>query len=344
MPKFDKIRHNRARALIHNERDALLREHDRRMLDPENFEFSKAAKNRARAILISILLALGAMIPFAIVMVVWFADMHDSADAIIATIVLLLIAACLIQALSLERVTGKDRLWLNWLGRLCMLTIVVAAVSGWLMYFQHLVYYWKLQDMRVYTDVAASQSSAAFGDGSLFLWSDDTRLDSLRSVGFKSRFSGNTYCVAPVVDSTSSATGAINFYAVGENCCSPRASFRCDDARDVTARSGVAVLTPEDVSGSLVNWILRGPVTSQYTPAIKLQAATFNNQVAPEPKLVRWVKDPLAAKDKYWNDSVQFAIVSGAVTFAILLVVGFFAGWQMVTKKAPYISTLMIDQ
>merc|ERR1719183_2256106 len=90
------------------------------------------------------------------------------------------------------------------------------------MYYKHLVYYLRYTEMRTYSNVGGSQGVTQFNDGSMFLFTQDSRLDVLRSVGYKSRWTGQTYCVAPVVDSTMTNANHINFWAVGEDCCLAR--------------------------------------------------------------------------------------------------------------------------
>merc|ERR1719181_266254 len=97
----------------------------------------------------------------------------------------------------------------------------------------------------------------------MLLWTEDTRLDPMRAVGFKSRWTGQTYCAAPIVDSTMNSANDINYWAVGENCCSARAEFHCDDAADPTTRSALVLLEPEDVAGRSCS----GPCRAQCIPA-----------------------------------------------------------------------------
>merc|ERR1719197_1509067 len=141
----------------------------------------------------------------------------------------------------------SSRLWVVILGVLCILMTFVGLFFGFFMYYRHLVYYLRYKEMRTYSNVGGVQSASQFNDGSMFLFTQDTRLDVMRSVGYKSRWTGQTYCVAPVVDSTMTNANAINFWAIGENCCLARGEFVCSDASDSRTMSALVVLEPEDV-------------------------------------------------------------------------------------------------
>merc|ERR1719331_1519030 len=99
---------------------------------------------------------------------------------------------------------------------------LVGLFVGFFLYYRLLVYYQHYTDMRTYSNVGGSQPVTQFKNGSMFLFTQDTRLDVMRSVGYKSRWTGQVYCVAPVVDSTMTNANNINFWAVGENCCLAR--------------------------------------------------------------------------------------------------------------------------
>lgn len=157
--------------------------------------------------------------------------------------------------------------------------------------------------MRSYTNVAASQPPDAFLDASMFLWTEDTSLDSLRAVGFKSRWTGQTYCVAPIVDAVMSNVDPVSYWAVGENCCNARGSFWCGDTNNPTTRSSLVVLEPEDVVRPFMTWATLGSAYARYERAIRLQQATFATKASPNIRLVVWSKEPIAAKDAFYNDA-----------------------------------------
>merc|ERR1719374_318864 len=108
----------------------------------------------------------------------------------------------------------------------------IGGLVGFFVYYQDLVYYERYQELETYTNVGASQSTVEYNDAGAILFTDDTRLDTMRAVGFQSRWNGNIYCVAPIVDGSMGTTTEISWWAVGLDCCNPRQDFRCDDAQD----------------------------------------------------------------------------------------------------------------
>merc|ERR1719265_2039485 len=140
-----------------------------------------------------------------------------------------------------------ERIWLIATGYIGIVVTFVALGFGFFMYYHYLVYYIHYTEMRSYSNVGASQSVTQFSDGAMFLFTQDSRLAMMRSVGYKSRWTGKVYCVAPVVDSTMTSANPINFWAVGEGCCTARGEFACNDAQDTTALSALVVLEPEDI-------------------------------------------------------------------------------------------------
>jgi len=182
------------------------------------------------------------------------------------------------------------------------------------MYFQHLVYYQRYLEMRTYSNVGGSQSSSQFNDGSMFLFTQDTRLDVMRSVGYKSRWTGETYCVSPVVDSTMTNANEISFWAVGTNCCMARGEFVCEDASDAKTMSALVVLEPEDVVRPFMRWAVAGSVYPRYERSIKLQEAAYAVRAAKKIKMLYWVKDPIQKQNSFYDTAK-----STTITFAVLL-------------------------
>merc|ERR1719181_504836 len=200
---------------------------------------------KAMAAIHSIAISLVCIGFFSIMMIMWFKVYRKSFGWSVFMVLVSLAAAALITVLGLKK--KQERMWIVFMGFLALLMIFVGIVFGFFMYYRHLVYYLRYQEMRTYSNVGGSQSAAGFNDGSMFLFTQDTRLDVMRSVGFRSRWTGETYCVAPVVDSTMTAANPVNWWAIGSNCCLARGEFVCDDAEDPKTMSALVVLEPEDV-------------------------------------------------------------------------------------------------
>merc|ERR1719401_352709 len=139
------------------------------------------------------------MAPYALVLVTWFFVFHQSLLQALVTFAGLAAAGMFLCVASTKRATGKERPWLMWFGGVWLQALVVGTVVGFFLYFRDLAYYWKYSEMRTYTNIAAAQDASAFGDGSMFLFTEDTRLDPMRSIGYRSRWDGQTYCVGPII-------------------------------------------------------------------------------------------------------------------------------------------------
>eukprot|EP00405_Crypthecodinium_cohnii_P010461 CAMPEP_0206425582 /NCGR_PEP_ID=MMETSP0324_2-20121206/3871_1 /ASSEMBLY_ACC=CAM_ASM_000836 /TAXON_ID=2866 /ORGANISM="Crypthecodinium cohnii, Strain Seligo" /LENGTH=245 /DNA_ID=CAMNT_0053890379 /DNA_START=414 /DNA_END=1147 /DNA_ORIENTATION=- len=225
---------------------------------------------------------------------------------------------------STRRALGKERPWMWWLGAIWLQAFAIGCLVGFFVYFRHLAYYWKYEEMRTYTNVAAAQDASAFGDGSMFLFTTDTRLDVMRSVGYRSRWSGTTLCVAPLVDVTMNQGDSIQYFAVGgEDCCSARAGFLCDDAGDSTTRTALRVLEPEEVARSFMSWAVRDSAYGKYMDAVRLQEATYATKSTDQPTLVVWTKDPITLKNSYYSTAKSIAI-QVAVAYYVMLSVGIY--------------------
>lgn len=290
-------------------------------------------KDRARALLITLALVMPGMIGYMVMTLMWFYVYRYSLPDTVVAFVALVIASVLCAVLSTKKAMGKDRPWLWWIGALNLVGTFVALVIGFFLYFRFLCYYWKYSEMRTYTNVAAAQDGSAFKDGNMILFTMDTRLDSQRSVGYKSRWTGQTYCAAPIVDSTMSNGADISYWAIGTDCCTPRAEFHCDDAGDFTTRSALIVLEPHDVVRPIMRWAVRGAAYPHYREALKLQESTYFTKAARTPTLVYWTKDPIAKKDEFFERAKSICIWLTVIYTLLVVGFGYFVAWRLIPKQ-----------
>jgi len=233
---------------------------------------------------------------------------------------------------SSQRMLGKDRRWMRWFGGIWLQSLAGGLIVGFFLYFRHLAYFWKYEEMHTYTNVAAAQASSAMGDGSNFLFTEDSRLDPVRAVGFKSRWTGKTYCVAPVVDVTMNQANDIYFWAIGSDCCTPRAQFFCDDAADFATRSALRVLEPEDVARPWMRWAVRGANYPKYIEAIHLQEATYLTKAAAKPTLLHWTRDPVKMINSYYTIPRDLCVQVSLPYFVVVAIVAYFVAWTLVPR------------
>jgi len=329
----DQFRQFRAKKAVQSERDRLLKRADGN-IDVDKLKPSDG-KDQARALVATAMLWPIGVAPYFITVGLWFYVYHDSLAETVCATAALLISAALLCVGSKKRALGKDRPVMWWLGVICAQATIVGTMLGFFCYFHNLAYYWKYQEMRSYTNVAAAQSPAAFGDGSMFLFTEDTRVDPQRGVGYRSKWSGGTFCVAPIVDSTMNQGSDIYYWAVGEGCCNARGDFQCDDAADFTTRSGLAVLEPVDVVRPFMQWAVRGASYPKYRSAIALAEAQYFTRASREPKLVRWVKDPIAARDAFYGAARSLCVSFSVVYSLVVLVLCYIVSWKLIPKQRP---------
>jgi len=248
-------------------------------------------------------LALAAMVAYVIMLVVWFRLYHRSFSGSLTVFALLLLTSVFAYSYANRGAVGRNRYWISWGSLFFAQSAVVGLVVGFFLYFRSLAYYYRYTELRSYTNVAAAQPADAFADASMFLWSEDTRLDTMRSVGYRSKWTGETYCVAPIVDGVMGNDDTISYWAVGENCCNARAAFWCGDTKTPDVRSALAVLEPEDVVRPFMQWAVLGASYPRYEKAIRLQEATFATKAAKVVKLVTWTRDPFTIMDSYYTDA-----------------------------------------
>jgi len=272
---------------------------------------------KAWAVIHGVIMSFVSIFFFIVMLTMWFRVYHNSFGWSVAILLLCLVASAGIAWWGSKR--GPQRRWIVFLGCLCALMTFVGLIFGFFMYFKFLVYYQKYLELRTYSNVGGSQGATGFNDASMFLFTQDTRLDVMRSVGYKSRWTGKTYCVAPVVDSTMTNANPINFWAVGEGCCLARGEYMCDDAHDPKTMSALVVLEPEDVVRPFMRWAVSGSVYPRYERSIKLQEASYAVRAAKRIKMLYWVKDPIAKQNSFYNEAKINAILSTVILWFCLL-------------------------
>jgi hypothetical protein len=296
----------------------------------------KEEQDKAWAVLHCLLCTAVALAFFFAMIYVWFAIYHTTFFWSVFILFVLILIACVIILFGSGngKLTYKQRKWVVCLGITCILTTILGTVLGFIMYFQYLAYYFRYLEMRAYTNVGASQAVSSFNDGDMFLFTMDTRLDVMRSIGHRSKYSGNDMCVAPLVDKTMSNVNPINFWAAGDNCCLARSQFMCDDAKDANAMSALVMLEPDEVVRPFMTWAVRGAVYPRYVNAIMQQESAYATRAADKIRLVYWVKDPIAKRDSFYYDARRRVMWFGLILCLCLLVVTYAYCYYFRDQKA----------
>lgn len=326
----DQMRQYRAKQEIHSERDKLLKRADRR-IDLGKY-LPGDDKDGIRAMLLTLVLSLICMVPYTVMIVLWFRVYRKSLPATMGTYFCWEIAALLMVLASTKRAFGKDRPWLWWLGMLVGQAASVGLIVGFFVYFRILVYYLRYEEMRTYTNVAASQGASEFDDGSIFLFTEDTRVDAQRAVGYRSRWTGEVYCIAPLVDATMKNGNDINFWVAGVNCCNSRSAIHCDDAEDFSVRTALTILDPSEIVRPFMRWAVQGSNYPHFHEAIGIQEATYLTKAATDVMFLRWSKDPIDLKNFYYQEAKSKCTIASIIYFVLVLVGNHFVAWRILPR------------
>merc|ERR1719161_916693 len=211
------------------------------------------------------------------------------------------------------------RRWLRYLALLSCIASFAGLVVGWYNHYKNMIYYYTYNSLRKYTNVAGSEQSTEFGDAGMVSFTGDTSIDSTRASGFKNAAdNGNMYCIAPITDSNQGEK-PITFWAVGVNCCAPRASFTCDDAGDGGAKSALILLDKEFLVPEDMEWAIEGLGESRtaFIEPMRLEQAAFGTVAAKQTTLVRWAKDPHKFKEEYKHKATN-TIVYGVLAYLVI--------------------------
>lgn len=207
----------------------------------------------------------------------------------------------------------KGRIYLL-LGALCLVSVVLGCTAGKILYDRDMAEYWLNMSRPARSDVEPTALAASYRDASVLHFTDATRVDLHRVLGFRPEEDRLTYCVAPLLDD--SQQDHVEFWAVGVDCCEPLWGFYCGDVLIPTARSG-AVLPAMASSYTSRRY-------TRYLDAAHQAASLYHLTIAEEPVFVHWVQDPATERSRELRDGIV-----GVVLFCIayLLVSLLLAAW-----------------
>jgi hypothetical protein len=211
----------------------------------------------------------------------------------------------------------KKTTWVRVIGRHSACAAAAGFAIGLLIHYKYMLYFGKYTAMMRYSNVAASQSVLQFEDASWLLFTEGTKVDTTRAVGYRNLRTSETLCVAPVIDGQMSTSDPIVFWAVGTGCCNWRASFNCDDAK-AGGRNGLLILEPHNLVSDSMEWAVRGHFDKEgFQEAISLAESVFAMTSGTDVRYVRWVNDPETTIYAYRRSGVEWAIYS-CVAYVIL--------------------------
>jgi len=184
----------------------------------------------------------------------------------------------------------------------CLIALFSSFAIGLLADAVAITEYWFLRDSNAYANVLPSELAAAYADAGKIVFADGSRIDVNRALGYRDTA---TFCVAPVVDDLVEPA-AIQYWAVGKDCCSARGSFDCDDAWNAKAHSGIKV---DD------------EVAAGFAEALRMAEVAYSITSAEKPLLVRWVADPETIELNYWRFGTA-VILGGLLVQQLALALG----------------------
>lgn len=198
--------------------------------------------------------------------------------------------------------------------------LVAGLVAGFSVgnkyWYQHSASYFLYGTMASYVNVdPGAEQGQTFMDAGTIYFKEGSFVLKSKALAFRN---GRTYCVAPILRrppagnaSGPTASGTVDFWAVGTDCCDRGGAFTCDDAGSEVARSGLRLL--DDSSRAM------------YLLAVQEWSAGTGIPVR-HPIFFRWVKDPIVAEENdyaaIWQEYTLFCVVfffaSAAASFTIL--------------------------
>ena len=139
-----------------------------------------------------------------------------------------------------------------------------------------------------------------------------------RSVGWKAE-NGNTYCIAPIVPLSKTATQKIvEFWAVGVNCCSSVGSFTCDDSERLDVHAGAVVFDNNSwFQNSNFDFYTRARLKAMGEFGLSTTADSKKLDIIPEPAYIRWFEDTSMVEETYAKNAYALWGISSVVVLPL---------------------------
>jgi len=189
-----------------------------------------------------------------------------------------------------------------------MVGVMIATLLGLYIYDTAAIFPAFYGNARKYTNVVASEPSAAVADAGKLTFNSQTRVDIKKSVGYVAE-NGMVFCVAPVLSNSNQPR--IEYWAAGIDCCAASGDFWCDQAQNPQAHGGVVIF---DNNG----WFT--PARYPFYQKARAKAeAQFMLQSVGNPLFVRWVEtDNLDMLKNYYSSRAIINVSCWLFIFAIL--------------------------
>mmetsp|Transcript_97804 Transcript_97804/g.273800 ORF Transcript_97804/g.273800 Transcript_97804/m.273800 type:complete len:344 (-) Transcript_97804:70-1101(-) len=255
---------------------------------------------------------------------------------IISVLVLLCEVAIAAEAFDLRHPS------MPWFLVMWLFSVAVAATVGAGNYHTSYGPYKTATSGRFYDNIDQDAKAAVLMDAGVLSFDSTMVLDDTLSVGLA--LGGVTYCAAPIVSSqgsqlaaaeegeaqkVGSAAMAVQFWAIGLDCCGSRGGFVCDNAGEAGAKSGLVWIDPsvrEDPSLEL----------RRYMQVVQASCALHDIQTVPQPLFVHWVQEPRSVLLGMFTRSMLVLVVSSVICIVVASIMVFLASYYFdVGVQAP---------
>jgi len=208
---------------------------------------------------------------------------------------------------------GTARRWKLVMTVVMWFVICYACFQGDKAYWRFAKSYYDFQNMASYINIDPSiDRGQTYMDAGQVYFKEGTQVEVSKAIAFQE---DEIYCVAPIVQQTLDgggdggvslngntlkmpASGTVDFWAVGINCCDPSGlNFKCGESKNPLARAGIRVLR-DDIRPFFLMAV------QEWTAWLRLPAK--------HPLFFHWVQDPLLQVDMFWFNAMKMFYVDTA--------------------------------
>jgi len=231
----------------------------------------------------------------------------------------LIVLACAFFVLMVASLGYKSKsrnrtpMWFTFATISLSIALVMAVVGGEWNYEYYTKAAYTINALNTYPHVnPAVERGTQLMDAGKVYFADGAKLDFAKGMGFKEE---DIYCVVPITSGPAgSKLDTYDFWAVGVNCCSGGADFKCGEFNNPKARSGMRQINDDQ--------------RPFFRLAVQEAEAAYNIK-ATHPIFFTWVQDPLADMERLAVEGWRIYIVGVCCFFGVnalavgLAVVGF---------------------
>lgn len=249
---------------------------------------------------------------------------------IVSVLVLLCEVAIAAEAADLRHAS------IPWFLIVWFVTVAVAASVGVDNYHTTYRPYRTATTGRFYTNIGRDAKAAVLMDAGVVSFDSSMLLDDTLSVGLV--LGGVMYCAAPIVSSQGSQVGedkgdsdgpsaAVQFWAIGQDCCGSRGGFVCNNAGEAAAKSGLVWFDPSA-------WQAPSVELGRYVQVQQASCALHDLKTVPQPLMLQWVQEPRSVLLGMFTRSLLVWVVSSTLYTVVASILAFVTTYYFDTVDA----------